>query len=157
MSVDTRLEDYLQDKLQTSADLETLDSLLDRVRQQQALLRAQLQQAEQDAQEADETARQHVHQVDQQAKTFHHEQSDIDRRLKVITHSETSQDAVRRFEASLSKLRRLDLANGYLGMLAEVNRLRQVKNICHRTIPNILTGLVVKKQVKNWQQHRRVP
>jgi len=26
MSVDTRLEDYLQDKLQTSADLETLDS-----------------------------------------------------------------------------------------------------------------------------------
>ena len=128
MSFDTRLEDYLQDKLQTSADLETLDSLLNRVREQQALLRAQLQQAEQDAQQADETASQHIRQVDQHAKTFQHEQADIDRRLKVITHSETSQDAVRRFEASLSKLRRLDLANGYLGMLAEVNRLRSVRH-----------------------------
>lgn len=124
MAVDTRLEDYLQDKLQTSADLETLDSLLDRVRTQQALLRAQLQEAEDEARKADETSRHYVSQVDQRSKVFQHEQADIDNRLTIITQSEASEDAVRRFEASLAKLRRLELANGYLGLLAEVNKLR---------------------------------
>jgi hypothetical protein len=125
MAVDTRLEDFLQDKLQTSADLETLDSLLDRVRSQQALLRAQLQEAEEEARQADETSKQFIRQIDHQSSAFQHEQADIDRRLLIITQSEASEDAVRRFEASLAKLRRLELASGYLGLLAEVDTLCQ--------------------------------
>lgn len=39
---DIRVEDYLNDKLQTYADLENLDSLLETVKQQQKLLREQV-------------------------------------------------------------------------------------------------------------------
>ena len=39
---DIRVEDYLNDKLQTNADLENLDSLLATVRNQQALLKKQV-------------------------------------------------------------------------------------------------------------------
>jgi hypothetical protein len=37
-----RVEDYLNDKLQTHADLDNLDSLLESVRSQQGLLRKQV-------------------------------------------------------------------------------------------------------------------
>ena len=39
---DTRVQDFLDDKLQTSADLDTLDSLLTNVRNQQSLLKKQV-------------------------------------------------------------------------------------------------------------------
>lgn len=39
---DVRVEDYLNDKLQTYADLENLDVLLETVKQQQTLLRQQV-------------------------------------------------------------------------------------------------------------------
>ena len=38
----TRVEDFLNDKLQTSADLSNLDSLLQNVRHQQSLLEEQV-------------------------------------------------------------------------------------------------------------------
>lgn len=37
-----RVEDYLDDKIQTAADLENVDDLLSRVQQQQDLLRKQV-------------------------------------------------------------------------------------------------------------------
>ena len=39
---DVRVEDYLNDKLQTYADLENLDTLLETVKEQQNLLRQQV-------------------------------------------------------------------------------------------------------------------
>lgn len=39
---DIRVDDFLNDKLQTAADLESLDSLLLNVRNQQALLKKQV-------------------------------------------------------------------------------------------------------------------
>ena len=39
---DVRVQDYVDDKLQTLADLESLDSLLDNVQQQHELLRVQV-------------------------------------------------------------------------------------------------------------------
>lgn len=39
---DVRVDDYLNDKLQTFADFETLDSLLEKVREQQSLLKQQV-------------------------------------------------------------------------------------------------------------------
>lgn len=41
---DIRVEDYLNDQLQTDADLENLDTLLDNVRNQQGLLKKQVHQ-----------------------------------------------------------------------------------------------------------------
>lgn len=40
--MDARVQDYLDDKLQSAADLESLDSLLDTVREQQELLKKQV-------------------------------------------------------------------------------------------------------------------
>lgn len=52
------------------------------------------------------------------------EQADIDRRLKVITQSETSDEAVRRLETSMEKLRRLEISKGYVELLKEADELR---------------------------------
>jgi len=41
-----------------------------------------------------------------------------------VTQSETSDDAVRKFDESMEKLRRLDVATGYMELLAEVEVLR---------------------------------
>lgn len=41
-AMDSRVQDYLDDKLQSSADLETLDSLLANVKNQQDLLKKQV-------------------------------------------------------------------------------------------------------------------
>lgn len=41
-SPDGRVEDYMNDKLQTTADLESLDSLLDNVQKQHKLLEQQV-------------------------------------------------------------------------------------------------------------------
>lgn len=40
--MDTRVQDYLDDKLQSAADLDSLDSLLENVREQQLLLKQQV-------------------------------------------------------------------------------------------------------------------
>lgn len=42
----------------------------------------------------------------------------------IITQSDTSDEAVRQFEASMEKLRRLDISKGYMELLKEVDRLR---------------------------------
>ena len=42
MGMDTRVRDYLDDKIQTSADFEGLDALLQQARNQQKLLKEQV-------------------------------------------------------------------------------------------------------------------
>lgn len=42
----------------------------------------------------------------------------------IITQSDTSDEAVAQFEASMEKLRRLDISKGYMELLNEVDRLR---------------------------------
>jgi hypothetical protein len=50
--------------------------------------------------------------------------ADIDRKILIITRSETSDDAVRQFDSSMEKLRRLEITKGYVELLAEVDKLR---------------------------------
>lgn len=81
-----------------------------------------------EAQEALEKAtiasKNHSDAVREQAEAFNRQQADIDRRLKIITQSETSDEAVRSFELSMKKLQRLDVTKGYLSLLHEVEGLR---------------------------------
>lgn len=58
-------------------------------------------------------------------EAFRQEQGEIDRRLMIVTQSETSDDALQRFESSMERLRRLDVASGYAEMLKEVDALSQ--------------------------------
>jgi peptidoglycan hydrolase CwlO-like protein len=121
MDDNDRVADFLDDKLQTVADLETgnLESLLARITEQQSLLKQQV-----DLHGAKQDSHAHHAELHTKAQTFRRQQADIDRRLLVITASETSEEAVPRFEASLDQLHRLDVASGYVELLSEVDGLR---------------------------------
>lgn len=135
-----RVGDYLDDQLQTLDDLRNLHVLLSNVGSQHDLLRKQvrlsvagpapsltsckLEEAERDLEEARRASREHVASVRKAAQRFDQEQGDIDRRLMVITRSETSDDAVQRFESSMDRLLRLDVASGYMQLLKQVDDLR---------------------------------
>jgi chromosome segregation ATPase len=120
----TRVADYLDDKLQTAGDLDSLDDLLAKITSQHGLLKQQLDDAQRDLHDAKQASHAHHAGLRQRADAFRHEQADIDRRLMVITASETSDDAVPRFEEVLDTLHRLDVAHGYVELLAEVDVLR---------------------------------
>ncbi|KAF1843640.1 RINT-1 family protein-like protein [Cucurbitaria berberidis CBS 394.84] len=118
-----RVADYLDDKLQTISDLDSLDALLTKITSQHGLLKQQLDDAQRHLHDAKQSAHAHHAQLQQRGDAFQHAQADIDRRLMVITASETSDDAVPRFEAVLDTLHRLDVANGYVELLSEVHVL----------------------------------
>jgi hypothetical protein len=124
--MDDRVADFLDDKLQTAGDLDggNLDALLARITQQQTLLKRQVDAAQKDLHDAKQDAHAHHAQLQQKAQTFRRQQADIDRRLLVITASETSDDAVPRFETFLDTLHRLDVASGYVELLSQVDLLR---------------------------------
>jgi len=126
MDDNDRVADFLDDKLQTVADLDTgnLESLLARITQQQSVLKQQVDAAQKDLHHAKQDSQTHHAELQRKAHAFRREQADIDQRLLVITASETSEEAVPRFEASLDQLHRLHVASGYVELLSEVDGLR---------------------------------
>ncbi|MCJ1398688.1 hypothetical protein MMC11_001889 [Xylographa trunciseda] len=110
--LDIRVEDYLNDKLQTYTDLENLDSLLQTVKEQQVLLRNQLRDAEATLHNVSKDSKEHSANLQKKVDYFNRQQVTIDRRLLIVTQSETSDDAVQKFDASMEKLRKLDVAKG---------------------------------------------
>ncbi|KAB2575760.1 RAD50-interacting protein 1 [Lasiodiplodia theobromae] len=118
-----RVAAYLDDRLQTHADLHQLDELLSNIRTQHGLLQQQLEQAEKDAHDARKDADDHQRQLRHQHDQFERDQQDIDRRLRIITASDASDDAVARFEQSMAKLHTLDIAARYTQRLKEVGEL----------------------------------
>jgi RAD50-interacting protein 1 len=87
------------------------------------LTHAQLDEARADLDRATRALDDHESGIQKKAEAFQEQQSDIDRRLINITEAKTSDDAVKTFEASMAKLRRLDLATGYLQLLQEIDTL----------------------------------
>jgi RAD50-interacting protein 1 len=87
------------------------------------LTRGKLDEANTDLKKATEALHEHNRSIQSKAEAFHEQQSDIDQRLLEITEGKTSDDAVKMFESSMGKLRRLDLATGYLQLLQEVDSL----------------------------------
>ena len=47
----------------------------------------------------------------------------------IVTQSETSDDAVRKFDSSMESLRKLDVAQGYMELLTEVESLRSINSL----------------------------
>lgn len=125
VNMDARVQDYLDDKIQSTADLETLDSLLENVKTQQDLLKQQLADARRDLEQAQGAAEEHTRSIREKAESFQSEQSDIDTRLLIVTQSETSDEAVQKFEASMERLRKLDVAAEYVELLQEVETLEE--------------------------------
>ncbi|KAL4897048.1 TIP-1 family-domain-containing protein [Aspergillus ambiguus] len=119
----TRVQDYLDDKIQVFADFESLDSLLASLRAQHQLQRKQLAEAEEVLSNATKASNEHAEATRKRANEFNEQQADIDRRLKAITGSDASDDAARRFEASIEKLRRVEISRGYVTLLKEAEEL----------------------------------
>ncbi|KAJ5235570.1 uncharacterized protein N7469_004738 [Penicillium citrinum] len=119
----TRVEDYLNDKIQVTPDLESLDSLLSNLRAQQDLQRKQLAEAQEALSNATKASIDHAEATRKSAEAFAEEQTDINRRLKAITQSETSDEAVHRLEKSIERFQRLELSKGYVELLKEAEEL----------------------------------
>ncbi|CAI6338823.1 unnamed protein product [Periconia digitata] len=118
-----RVADYLDDKLQTVADLDSLDSLLATLHDQHSLLKQQLHAAQRDLSAAKQAQHAHHRDLHDRARAFDSDQADIDRRLAIITASETSDEAVPRFERLLETLQHMDVASAYVDLLHQVQLL----------------------------------
>ncbi|KIW84969.1 hypothetical protein Z517_00357 [Fonsecaea pedrosoi CBS 271.37] len=119
----TRVEDYLNDKIQTAVDLEQVDSLVQRVREQQTLLREQLEAARTDYTEATNRVNERSRELREAAEKCKREHTDIDRRLRDLAQSNVSDDAARKVEARLIKVRRLEVARSYLEVYQQLDTL----------------------------------
>lgn len=148
----SRVEDYLNDKFQNVADLQSVDNLLAKLQEQQALLKSQLEDAKKDQKVAEDQFQQAKTALRDRAVQHENEQADIERRLVALTHSEVSDDALRVLEEPMQKLRRIDLAENYIQTLRNVDDLeKQAKEQlqsaperaieAHRTLQRIATDI----------------
>ena len=134
--VEARIDDYLNDKLQTLADLDSLDTLLENVRRQQALLQKQLDEARKSHEDAAETAASQSAAIQLRDDDLRQRQASINNTLMTMTHSESSEDASQAFAASMGKLRELEVARGYISLLQEVDKLGEEARSSFETSPS---------------------
>ncbi|KAK7897770.1 hypothetical protein LTR67_004400 [Exophiala xenobiotica] len=128
----TRVEDYLNDKIQSAADLDQVDSLLLRVHEQQGLLRQELEDARKAHREVQTRVEQRSQELASRAEAFHLQKADVDRRLQSLARTNVSDDAASRIEARMGKVRNLEIAQGYLDLVRRMNTLSsQVKDNLH--------------------------
>lgn len=84
----------------------------------------QLRDAESTLDESTKNCDSHNRSLLKQAEAFKNQQADIDRRLLILAQSDTSDDAIIRFNSSMQRLQRLDVAQGYFKLLKEAQSLR---------------------------------
>ncbi|KAK2608003.1 hypothetical protein N8I77_006641 [Diaporthe amygdali] len=123
-SDDVRLDDYLDDKLQSTVDLDNLDELLASVEEQHVQLQSQLDDASQALEVARQSADQRQASLQKQIDDFQSLQRSIDVRLQIVSSSDAPDEAIRRLEGPMHKLQKVDLAHKYLLLLQDVEDLR---------------------------------
>ncbi|KAI1869738.1 uncharacterized protein JN550_005719 [Neoarthrinium moseri] len=124
MEPDIRLEDYLDDKLQSTADLDNLETLLASVEVQRSQLQAQLDDATQELEEVRRSAEDRQGGIARQIDEFQKLQESIDVRLQIIAASDAPDEAIRRLEGPMKQLHRVELAYNYVSMLQDVESMR---------------------------------
>lgn len=121
---DIRLEDYLDDKLQSTTDLEHLDSLLASVEVQRSQLQAQLDDATQALQDVRQSAQDRQGGLAKQIEEFEALQQSIDVRLQIAVASDAPDEAIQRLEGPMKQLHKIELAYNYVAMLRDVEDMR---------------------------------
>ncbi|ETS83986.1 hypothetical protein PFICI_05862 [Pestalotiopsis fici W106-1] len=121
---DIRLEDYLDDKLQSTTDLDNLDSFLANIEVQRSQLQAQLDDATQELEEVRRSAEDRQGGLIRQIDEFQELQHSIDTRLQIIAASDAPDDAIRRLEGPMKQLQRVELAYQYVSLLQDVENMR---------------------------------
>ncbi len=122
---DIRLEDYLDDKLQSTADLENIDALLANVELQHSQLQAQLGDATKELEESRRASETRQSSLMSQIDDFNTLQQSIDARLQTVASSSAPDEAIRRLEQPMKQLHSVDLAHKYLLLLQDVEGLRK--------------------------------
>jgi hypothetical protein len=125
MDADIRVEDYLDDKLQSTTDFEHLDTLLSSVEYQRNQLQSQLDHATRELDEARKSSADRSEALLAQIDEFQSLQKSIDVRLQIIAESDAPDDAIRRLEPPMRQLHKVDLAYRYLLLLQDVEDLRK--------------------------------
>jgi hypothetical protein len=124
MEPDIRLEDYLDDKLQSTADLDSLDSLLASIEVQRSQLQAQLNDATQELEEVRRSAEDRQGGIVKQIDEFQKLQHSIDVRLRIVATSEAPDEAIQRLEGPMKQLHKVELAYQYVSLLQDVENMR---------------------------------
>jgi hypothetical protein len=122
---DIRLEDFLDDKLQSTTDLDNLDTLLASVEYQRSQLQSQLDDASKELDLARQSASDRQSALAKQMSDFESLQHSIDVRLQIVAASDAPDEAIRRLEGPLAQLHKVDLAHKYLLLLQDVEALRK--------------------------------
>ncbi|KGQ10677.1 RAD50-interacting protein 1 [Beauveria bassiana D1-5] len=123
-ALDARVEDYLEDKLQSAADLDALDALLDTVDLQRTQLEAQLDAAVRELDLARRTTDDRHGLIQERIAEFRALQADIDERVRATAASDAPAEAIARLQWPMQKRKAVELARKYLVLLQDVERLR---------------------------------
>ncbi|KAM6518194.1 hypothetical protein FSOLCH5_006966 [Fusarium solani] len=123
-SLDIRVEDFLDDKLQSTTDLENLDTLLANVELQRNQLQSQLDTAVKELEETRRTADDRQSSLLARIEEFQQLQDSIDVRVKITAASDAPNQAIGRLQAPMKKLQMVELAQKYLYMLQDVEKFR---------------------------------
>ncbi|KXH68727.1 RINT-1 family protein [Colletotrichum salicis] len=123
-ALDIRVEDFLDDKLQSTTDLENLDSLIANVEVQRSQLQTQLDNALKQLDEARKTAGDRQSSLAQRIQDFQELQHSIDIRVKIAAASDAPNQAIARLQQPMKKLQTIELAQKYLMLLQDVENLR---------------------------------
>ncbi|RAL61988.1 hypothetical protein DID88_002477 [Monilinia fructigena] len=127
-----RVEDYLNDRIQITADLGNLTSLLDNIELKKKQLDEQLKDAKAKLAEAKRASANHTSSMAQQTQAFDKHQEDLQIRMMMITTSQTPEEAVRRLEGPMEKLRQVELAQAYVELLKDVDEMTKE---AHKNLP----------------------
>ena len=90
----------------------------------------QLQEANDALEKARKASADHAAMVQRKAEEFQRQQADIDDRMMRLTSTNTSDNAIKKFEGSMDKLNRLEFATHYLDLLQQAGKLRYV-DLCY--------------------------
>lgn len=123
-TLDIRVEDYLDDKLQSTTDLDNLDTLIASVEVQRSQLQTQLEDAIKQLDEARRTAEDRQSSLAQRIQDFQDLQNSIDVRVKIAAASDAPNQAIARLQKPMKKLQTVELAQKYLVLLQDVDKLR---------------------------------
>ncbi|KAH0492963.1 hypothetical protein TgHK011_007888 [Trichoderma gracile] len=125
VSLDTRVEDYLEDKLQSTADLENLDELLNNVELQRNQLQSQLDDAVKQLDEARRIAEERQAELQTRISEFNEMHESIDRRVQIAAASDAPSEAIARLQKPMKQLQNVKLAQKYFMLLQDAERLRK--------------------------------
>ncbi|KAG6040347.1 hypothetical protein E4U41_000853 [Claviceps citrina] len=122
--LDIRVEDYLDDQLQTAADMDNLDDLLANVETQRNQLQSQLDDAINELNQARHNRDRRSEALQKQIDDFNQLQTSIDMRVQVTAASDAPDEAIARLQLPMKKLQSVEMAHGYLALLKDVEQLR---------------------------------